>query len=709
MTVLKIKSENKDLSWVIIKNPESGIAEKKIRQGMGYGWFPNPEDPTTYVCYFKDRLDYCSFSETGFEYLDQTQYSSMLVNWALINTLLSSAVRKDNDKDIVCHQEISFFNVTKFNIRSMEHFVGWGLYDIKVNRVGDDIYDIVVSGNSTIKDILNFCMVMAIFVSPRMKCPDNDFFEKYCKVIQDFDFPYFLRYLFIRNYLSEKDSFQKYAHLVSKEGITFNSGDTSMQRLRAIEKQLTFTNPILDIGCGEGFFAINITRKNKNCEYVAMDIDEDLVDVLKNKADARKLNITTFKNHEDIPKDEVYDILLVEVIEHMPLEEAKALIRYIYKNYNFETLYITTPNKDFNKYYYINEGEFRHDDHKWEMNFKDFKSLIVELFGGLDVCIDFQGIGDSVDGDHTSSCAVITNRNIPKKAIITIGPSGCGKSTFAKRYVENGWTEINRDNIRFTGKPRNYYKYTFNRLFENKVTNTWNQQLKEAIEEGKNIIVSDTNLNPERLQALKDKLVDAGYLVKEQHFQVDFEELLKRNYQREGGIPYEVILNQHKRYQNQYNPLFKPYEYNPDLPSVYIFDIDGTLAELGDRSPFDMTKVDLDTPIPHVAEIFNGLAYHAGKKIIFFSGRSEDSHGKTVQWLSKHLHIREEYAEENLFMREVGDNRKDFIIKAEMFNNHIRGKCNVICVFDDRKQVIEQCWNVLGVPVVNVGNNLERF
>ena len=45
----------------------------------------------------------------------------------------------------------------------------------------------------------------------------------------------------------------------------------------------------------------------------------------------------------------------------------------------------------------------------------------------------------------------------------------------------------------------------------------------------------------------------------------------------------------------------------------------------------------------------------------------------------------------------------------ELFDNHIRNTYNVLAAIDDRKQVIECCWQVLGIDVINVGNATERF
>ena len=49
-------------------------------------------------------------------------------------------------------------------------------------------------------------------------------------------------------------------------------------------------------------------------------------------------------------------------------------------------------------------------------------------------------------------------------------------------------------------------------------------------------------------------------------------------------------------------------------------------------------------------------------------------------------------------MRSSGDFRKDTIIKEELYNKHILNKYNILCVFDDRKSVVEM-WKKLGLYV----------
>lgn len=60
-------------------------------------------------------------------------------------------------------------------------------------------------------------------------------------------------------------------------------------------------------------------------------------------------------------------------------------------------------------------------------------------------------------------------------------------------------------------------------------------------------------------------------------------------------------------------------------------------------------------------------------------------------------------------MRPQGDMRRDSIVKRELYENHIKGKYNVVAIFDDRPQVIRECWQALGFGdrIFNVGTGKE--
>lgn len=119
------------------------------------------------------------------------------------------------------------------------------------------------------------------------------------------------------------------------------------------------------------------------------------------------------------------------------------------------------------------------------------------------------------------------------------------------------------------------------------------------------------------------------------------------------------------------------------LPAI-ICDIDGTLAlRTSDRSPFDWMRVKEDGLNIPVASVVSSMK-HAAAKVILFSGRDSICRKLTEEWL-------EEYAIEydELFMRKHLDNRKDTLVKSEMFQNNIKDKYDVFFVLDDRDRVVD--------------------
>jgi hypothetical protein len=87
----------------------------------------------------------------------------------------------------------------------------------------------------------------------------------------------------------------------------------------------------------------------------------------------------------------------------------------------------------------------------------------------------------------------------------------------------------------------------------------------------------------------------------------------------------------------------------------------------------------------------------AGHRVIFCSGRTADCREATERWLAEHVDV----PYDALHMRAVGDARKDAVVKAELFNAHIRDGYQVVAVFDDRRQVVE-AWRALGLTVFQV-------
>lgn len=281
------------------------------------------------------------------------------------------------------------------------------------------------------------------------------------------------------------------------------------------------------------------------------------------------------------------------------------------------------------------------------------------------------------------------------KAVVCVGVSASGKSCFAKDLCEedDSFVEINRDFIRFNvicpGTDWSTYKFTNKR--ERDVTTIQEEEVMFALENGKNIVLSDTNLNPKTREKWITLLTDLGYDVEIKEFPITLEEAWKRDTIRANGVGREVIYKQYKQWLE-----YKGRKtYTPDIsqPKAVILDIDGTVAEMDGRGPYDWHRVGEDKPRQFIIDIAKGLDAQ-GYTILAVSGRDGVCFDETKEWL-----LDNEVSFFYLFMREERDVRKDTVVKEEIFWDLIAEYWNVVGVLDDRPSVL-RAWREIGIPNV---------
>lgn len=139
-----------------------------------------------------------------------------------------------------------------------------------------------------------------------------------------------------------------------------------------------------------------------------------------------------------------------------------------------------------------------------------------------------------------------------------------------------------------------------------------------------------------------------------------------------------------------------------------IVDLDVTLCNVDHRrhfvengSPRDWKSffagISQDTPNEWCRQlVFARARRHC---IIFVSGRDDSHHAVTVDWIEKHLGMREG-EHYTLHMRKSGDHRKDSIVKQEIYETLIRPTRNVLFCVDDRASVVKM-WRSLGLAVLD--------
>lgn len=144
-----------------------------------------------------------------------------------------------------------------------------------------------------------------------------------------------------------------------------------------------------------------------------------------------------------------------------------------------------------------------------------------------------------------------------------------------------------------------------------------------------------------------------------------------------------------------------------------ITDRDGTLASVAHVAPQDQSSwawyqynaaMAFDAPVPSVVAMLHAWKLHVPDIVIIMtSGRAAGDYPGDQRrlrqmegWILKH-----DLPISAILMRKGGDQRRDSIVKAEMYEQSIEPFFDVQLVIDDRPQVAD-LWREIGLPLVQV-------
>jgi predicted kinase len=277
-----------------------------------------------------------------------------------------------------------------------------------------------------------------------------------------------------------------------------------------------------------------------------------------------------------------------------------------------------------------------------------------------------------------------------KTVILTKGLPGSGKTYWAKELMAQNpgrYKRINKDDLRAMIDDGKWSKH--NEQFILKVRNSL---ILAALEEGCHVIVDDTNLHSKHEQHIRDLVKGLAAIEVRDFTDVPLETCLERDRKRQNYVGEKVITSMYRQFL-QVKPV--PPAYHANLPEAIICDLDGTLALMNGRNPYDAEKCESDLVNEPIADIIE----RTGHSILLVSGRSEVHRPQTEAWLEKH-HIR--YMA--LFMRPEGDMRKDAIVKRELYENYILGQYNINYILDDREQMVRMWRDELGLTCLQVAD-----
>lgn len=287
-----------------------------------------------------------------------------------------------------------------------------------------------------------------------------------------------------------------------------------------------------------------------------------------------------------------------------------------------------------------------------------------------------------------------------KKLVMFVGPPASGKSTRAKakmvQHFHENFQYVNQDS---QGKDAHV------------------QLFRQAIADGRSIIVDRMNFNKEQRNRYLTLAREAGYDIEIHVLHVPYAVCLERALKREG---HETIKDEKNALQ-AINFFFKTYERvedgeadrvirhwpEGDKPIAVVCDLDGTLCDVEHRRHHVR-------PEPGSGKKKNWMAFMDGIKddglnqwcadilesfsrehmIVYCSGRGREQEVATRDWLNYHDVLRFENAygqkyDAELFMRMAGDSRRDDIVKEIILDFEILTRYTPYFMIDDRQQVVD--------------------
>lgn len=292
------------------------------------------------------------------------------------------------------------------------------------------------------------------------------------------------------------------------------------------------------------------------------------------------------------------------------------------------------------------------------------------------------------------------------KLIIARGLPASGKTTYAKEWIaedESNRVGVEKDEIRRNTALFKDGVYNHKRGDEAIVIKERDRFIDEALSQDKSVISSDTNLINKHISQMSSIAEKYGAEVEIKNFlDVPIKELLRRDVLRSNPVGEQVIR---RMFHESVKTLPTFLKFDQELPFVVVSDMDGTLT-LGpkNRSPYDWSKVGNDDINLGVSHLLDGVELINYCKVFIFSGRDSVCRPETEEWLKKNCIDYDE-----LYMRKENDNRSDEIIKAELIEEYIRDKYNVLIWFDDRAKVSTMLRDVYGINVAQVGDTRWEF
>ncbi|WP_118949670.1 methyltransferase domain-containing protein [Taibaiella helva] len=434
--IIRIKSPNDNLLDLLFKNPDTdfGLYFKPLKNGVVAG---NVVSAHEYEVVFQDTQ--ASYSPEEGNPLDFQSHCSPLALLHICTELFAHILK---DKASFREQELKWLGQTQGALdthpcaimvptlyihsswyRDGQYLLSQYFPGVAVTHRKGRNFSLVITAASVFEafNLLNLVALLTHVTNEYglFQYIDDTFAAKYVRVLTNIEqVPYFVFYLYAKRAVKSLRQFQLVKPVMEQylagQGIVADLSwyGTQEDRQLFITNRLDTATAVMDVGCGELRYYKRMMNKGLKATYYAIDEDERFEQ--HGAGIARRIeadNLRFFTCLDNCRPEEPVNIIMSEVIEHNPLNEAAGLIRKVL-TYPFRQIIITTPNADFNTFY-REDNRFRHEDHHFELSQADFRQLISDCVEDrVDIRTEFAQIGDKLNGiQPTQACIISRNKN----------------------------------------------------------------------------------------------------------------------------------------------------------------------------------------------------------------------------------------------------------------------------------------------------------
>lgn len=180
-----------------------------------------------------------------------------------------------------------------------------------------------------------------------------------------------------------------------------------LERLDAVVYHLigSGATSVLDMGCGAGRLLSRLVEEDQFKRL--MGVDKSMMALAEarealrlsgeDRADRVELQLASFVEFDEELRG--FDAaVLIEAIEHVEPTQLSCVEKSIFTTCQPGLVIITTPNQAYNVLYGLQDGTYRHPDHRFEWNGPKFKHWASGVASRQDYRVFFEDIGPFVPG-----------------------------------------------------------------------------------------------------------------------------------------------------------------------------------------------------------------------------------------------------------------------------------------------------------------------